>query len=224
MDSFSGESENSRLTNLFEIESEEILSVYSEEDIKIFVKDLYLTFKIFDYIDHEYFDTESIVTKKDIEKFRHMVNDWNKKYRDILLEFSLGSFECNLKVYILEKAQNILPLVKKMKGYVSSKIIKNSSGEELETIFHGSDERNENSLNLRKEEGRLRMIYSLEDMMTPKSPEFRLCIFFALKGGYEKEINVKRYEKEFSFDLTSQRDRTKGEGWARWYPDVVLHK
>jgi hypothetical protein len=224
MDEFDDSSEEKKLSNLFEIQSEQILSGYTNEDLKTFVHDLFLIFKVFDHIDHEYYEGESILIRKDIDKYKSMIKDWNAKYRDIILKFDLGSIECSLCVFIKEEARNIVPLVKNMKGYISHKIHRKDEYTELETVFEGENEGSENTLNLRKEKEILQLIYCKEDMLDPKSPEFRICIYFGLKGGFEHDMNLKKYEKEFSFDLSSEETKSAGDGWSRWYPDVVFYK
>ncbi len=205
------------LDNLFEIETDPIFHGYSQQDVQAFVHDLFLVFNVLSHIDREYGEGDSPFVVRDIENFKKLTDDWNKKYRDIILRFYVTGIECRMAVYLKESRDNMLLILKRMKSFSKVK----TSGPEMEAYFQeGFENRSDNTLSLYEEKGMFKLIYLAEDMLDPKSPEFKLCTFFGLKDGYDRTISLKKYQKQFSFDNISSS--LKGEGWERRFPTVVF--
>ncbi|MFH0876364.1 MAG: hypothetical protein V1859_10585 [archaeon] len=211
--------------DLFEVETDPILSAYNEEDIKTFVHDLFLAFQVASRIDEAYGEGASGKTGKNIDSFKLFIQDWNKKYRDILLKFSVTSIECRLDLFIYDTIKNSANIASKMKRFKQAKLYRKNGKIELEATFECSDaSTNENTLNLIQDGNLLRMIYNKEDMLNAKSPEFKLCAYYGLKNGFVREIDLKKYSQEFSFDLTAESSKGEGEGWGRRYADIVFSR
>ena len=199
------------LENWFVIETDDILKSYSHEDIKTFVYDFFLSFNILRRLDYIYGKGKGRRLDNDIKKFRIFINDWNRKYRDIILEFIVDGIQCRLDIYLITTVSEVSKLIERMNRFVN---LQKSASKVAATFETGSGD---NSLTLKSEKKMMKVIYLEEDMLNPKSPEFKLCTYFAMKNGFEKEINLQKYAEEFSFDL----GEGSGEGgWARRYPGI----
>lgn len=198
------------LENWFQIETDDILKEYSHSDIKIFVYDLFLSFNILNYIDKLYGQGESNKIDSDIKKYKNFIKEWNKKYRDVILDFIVGGIECKLEIFLDCNIDYASKLISRMYRYLRT----NKSSSKLVAVFK-SDE-GENTLNLQDDKKMMKMIFLKEDMLNPKSPEFRLCTYFAMKNGFKREIDLQKYANEFSFDIDDSSD----EGWNRRYPGI----
>ena len=189
--------EKDKLDNLLKIEIDGILKKFSKEDIKEFVYDLLLIFSIMDNIENNYSDG-NIQLEKDIKKFNQLIKDWNLKYQDILLKTS--GFDSGLLVYLREKQlSNLVPVIKKMNRFKEIEV----SEEKIEAFFEHNEQ--ENTLTITKKDN-LKLVYLKEDMLSPSSPEFRICIYFGLKNGFNKAIDLQNYSDEFSFDIENVTD------------------
>ena len=105
-------------------------------------------------------------------------------------------------------------LVKKMNRFDR---IADSDEEELIVVFMIDGE--ENELTLKRSDENSELIYLQDDMMNPRSPEFRLSTFFGLHEGYDKGVDLQEYADEFSFDIDEKYD---DEGWNKRYPKMVF--
>ena len=202
--------------NLFEVETDGILREFREEDIKTFVYDLFLVFSVLEHIDQDYGSGSQNFTGKDIKKFKNLIREWNQKYKDVLLDFRTDGLSCLLKVYFKEKDLHRLDLkIRKMNRYSRSSF----SEDNYEAEFEESPD-NLNTLTIECQRDYTVLIYNKEDMLQPKSPEFRLCCYFGLAEGYEKRVDLQRYANEFSFDISTEESIEEGHSWSSRYPDI----
>ena len=90
-------------------------------------------------------------------------------------------------------------------------------GRTLEAFFDSRQSEGENTLTLKEEKDLLKLIYLQEHMLDPHSPEFRLCTFYAMKEGFNKDIDLQKYENDFSFFITDGIEKRSGSGWLSYY-------
>ena len=105
---------------------------------------------------------------KDIDKyitqFKQIVNLFNKKYRNLVIRLKQTTEELKLRIFIKEKS------VKDVFANVASRL-------------EGSD-----NIPLEDCNGMVELHYG-EDIANERNPEFKLCAYYAVKGGI-KEINI----------------------------------
>ncbi|MBU0758220.1 MAG: hypothetical protein KKF44_09190 [Nanoarchaeota archaeon] len=206
--------ENELLKDRMILELDGFLQNFNVKDMLTFAEDFYLVFKIYEEIEKNYGEMGTFGVQEDLGRFRKMISEWNLKYRDILLEVTTDSIECNLWVYLREKNINeIIPVLRKMKRLHSIKKLK-TSPLKIEAMFGSVENENENSLILLEDGGRIKIIYLREDMLLPHSPEFRFAAYYAMKDGFDRRINIRKYSSEFSFHLPKA---TSGCGWLSYY-------
>ena len=193
------------------IEPEEIFKDYNEEDLSVFVNEFYMVFNLSQSLDEDYNQGDSNRTQKNIKRFKNLIKDWNKKYRDILLEFLADGLQCRLIISFDEKLDGIVKIIKRMKRFVE---IRSYTARRLNTVFSEQGRRGENTLTFETDGRTVKMIYSKQDMLKPESPEFRICSYYALKNGFDKTIDIiEKYKEAFSFGSES----TETYGWnSRW--------
>ncbi|MFH2021340.1 MAG: hypothetical protein ABIJ34_08055 [archaeon] len=196
---------------VLEIEQEDIFKEFSDEDLAEFVKEFYFVFNVLALLDQDYGQLDNSQTGKNLKKFKLMIKDWNKKYKDLLLDFQMDGISCKLKVFFDDDLPHLALLLKKMQRFIG---FTKFSNEKLNAVFKEGTANDENSLTVHNLGNRVELIYSKEDVQDPKSPEFRLCAYYALKNGFDKSINLnEKYENTFSFiSETIFKD-----GWnSRW--------
>jgi hypothetical protein len=200
----------------FEIELENIFSQYNKRDIKEFVKDLFLIFRVLRSVDREYSSSDNAEIEHDVTKFKSLIKEFNRKYRDILFEFYIDGLQCALKIYFAQRDyESILPIIKQMNRFIGIRRFQ----DHIEGVYENYNENNEgeNCVILQKENNMLRMIFQKEDMLNAKSPEFRLCTYFAMKDGFEKSINLQKFGNEFSFQLVTDDAVEQEHSWDSRY-------
>lgn len=190
----------------FDINVSGILKEYNPEDIKIFVKDFFMIFSILEKLDSD-IDNQS---DKNIQKFRQMMKDWEKKYKDIVFVFKADNIQCTIIIYLKDGMENILGLIKQMSRFLELNYYKDKAEASFE------DGEKINTLTLKEENGFVRLIYLKEDMLNSLSPEFRICAYYALKNGYDKSINLQKYADVFSFDASD----IESNKWSRQYSNM----
>ena len=212
---FESNKKEDELDNLLKVEIDGVLKGFSKSDIKEFVHDLFLAFSVLENIEKNYGDLNTQL-ERDIKRFKQMIKDWNTKYWDIILEFCDSNTEPGLKVLLREKQlSNLVSVIKKMNRFKELDI----DEEKIEALFEYNEQ--ENTLTIKKNDN-INLIYLREDMLDPRSPEFRICTFFGLKNGFNKEIDLQDYAEEFSFDIenisdTPERYQIKFILWNRLF-------
>ncbi len=194
---------------IIEISPEEIFMGYDEEDVNIFVKELFFVFSIAQKIDNDYGEGSSQAAK-DIKKFKMLMKDWELKYRDIILDFRNDGIQCRLRCHLKDSVQAAVSIIRKMNNFEKVEI----APSKVNAIFSSEKTKEENTVTLEVRQNTLELIYSKEDMLNPKSPEFRLCTYYAMKDGYDKKIELeKKYRDVFSFSF---EEAQKYDWQNRW--------
>ena len=206
---YESDKEENKLREKFEVERDGILNNYKNEDIKIFVYDLFLVFDILNKLNDENISSQ---LDRDIKKFKKLIDDWAIKYRDIMFELKTTD-ELSLRVFF--KEEKLVDIIKILKDMNRFDRIQKVDEDELTAVFLIGGE--ENTLTLKQDNKRIRLIYLQEDMVNPKSPEFRLCIYYGLKDGFNKETDLQNYGTIFSFDIEEEYE---SESWYRRYPTI----
>lgn len=200
--------------------AEPILKEYSSEDIEIFIKDIFLVTRIAAHIDKDYGEHDNPDTENDIRKFKKLLLQWEKKYKDIVLKFKITGIECKLLIYVQDTEERLAGLLKNMKGF--SRL--NYHPGKIEGEF-SEGLKVTNTVTFSMEEGMLKMIYSKEDILDEKSPEIRVCIFYGLKGGFDKTISLQDYADTFSFDLSPELSMIrKGKAYSLFHHSAASQR
>jgi hypothetical protein len=190
---------------------EEIFKGQSEKDLSVFVNEFYMVFSILEKLDKDYDQGDSVRTEKNVKKFRSLVKDWNKKYRDLLLVFSADGIQCRLTISFAEDLQGVADVIRRMNRFME---MRSFSATRLNAVFAEASRKGENTLTLESDGSTVTMIHSKEDMLKPESPEFRICAYYAMKDGFDRSIDLlQKYKESFSFGSES----SEKYGWnSRW--------
>jgi hypothetical protein len=201
----------------FEIEIDGILSEYDRKSLKTFVLDFFLVFTLIDLINQEYNNLDDIKINKDIKKFNNLIQQWNYKYKNLILTFEETDFENILNIYVNEKDfDSVCETMKKMNRLISCEIFENK----IIAVFEDFHEDREKELILKKKDFSLKLLYLQQDMVDPKSPEFRLSAYYALKE-IDKSIDLQQYSNEFSFALKPKLIKETQYGWLSNSPETI---
>jgi len=159
--------------------------------------------------------------KEDITKYRKeydkLIEMFNKKYKGIFMKLAAKADGLELKVFFRKETD--------MKGVFSnaSKIIGikaiglegfgevdvgspelqetlSRAKEQLYISYYDAESGSSTILiEFSKKEKMVELIYDIEGMENEKSPEFKLCIFYGIKEGYEPGIDIIGEEAKFGF-------------------------
>ena len=164
---------------------------------------------VLEKLDQDYSQGDNSQTARNIRRFKALIKDWNRKYRDILLEFSTDGIQCKLNVSFDDTMGSISAVIQKMNRFIEISTI----GQRINAVFSELGKSGENTLTFESSGRLVRLVYSKEDMLRPGSPEFRICAYYALKNGFDKSIRIiESYKETFSFG-----DQTENYGWnSRW--------
>lgn len=210
------DTERREIDALSHIENDGILSGLVRKDVIHFSRDLYFIFEVLHQLDEDYGDMDSHTLEKDIKRFKEMVDDWNMKYPNLKFKFKVDGIQCLLKVYFLASTPHqLIPVLGKMNRFLRIEVYENYENG-LEAVYTDDDINStvdENTLTLRPEDGMVRLIYSEEDMQDPKSPEFRLCAYYAVKDGVNHDVDIENTARSFSFEITPNKQKDGGYGW-----------
>jgi hypothetical protein len=203
----------------FTIETQGILKGFDPADIKVFVYDLFLVFHLRKQLDQDYGNADNPMTKRDIETFKKLLMAWEQKYKDIIIKLEMTGLEFKLSVFLLqERVEDFIPILQKITNYSSSQMIREHDVLMLDAIF--TENGVENSLTIKQVKQGMKLIYLEEDMLNPKSPEFHLCTYYGMKGGYNKSINLQLFHDKFSFGM-DRTTSTEGD-WFNRFPRVIF--
>jgi len=184
------------------------LKDYPQYLVKEFAEDLIFVFSIFEQLKDIYSQDSYSGTKKRMVQFKELLLKWKKKYRDIFVDFKGGRSESDLEINFLTDSNEIRTLSKKMGDF--TRIVETKSSMKIYFL----DDQNY-YLTLLKRGELMTLVYSLEDIMNPGSPEFRLCVYFAMKGGFDTSIKLDEKDLSFSFGFNPIKD-----DWFKRYPEI----
>lgn len=201
-----------------------LLEAFDSEEIEQFALDMKLILSIIKNLDLEYANAKKEFIH-DFVNFKHLLRDWNQKYRHLKMSHHEDGMELKLKITITGiKMIDALKIAMGC-GELSKVNGKNVAMEETTAgrLFTGKElfaeltfldaEGKDNSLNLELDKkGNISLIYFAQDLSVAGAPEFNLCAYFALMG-YDKEINLQKFSYTFSFSTDFQESEGKGEGY-----------
>lgn len=209
----------------------DILSGISPKDIKMFSKDFSQLLRVASEVDRYYGEWKHDLDKY-LPKFDDFVKMFNKKYKDIKVKVLKRIDEIRTRVLLNESS------MKDLFNNCAARIIglKAIGTKNFGTADVTETERFTNEINKIKD--KLYLTYYIPDMGTYSvflsksknekmielhweikesvndvSPDFRICAYYALKDGYNK--NIKLYDEGGTFGFTNLLTRKERHEWLQ---------
>jgi len=180
----------------------------NKKAINEFKKDLLQMLRIGKELDRYYDESQSDFAAY-FKKFNSLIDDFNKKYKNLKLKLEKKPNEIILKIFLNEKS------VRDCFDNAASKIIgvqsigKSKFGAAIVSApedFSKELERLKNKLYITyynpqmgttnvyiqydKKEKKVQLVYDLKEIVNEPNPEFQLAAYYALKSEYNKKINI----------------------------------
>lgn len=207
----------------------DILSEFSSSDINIFKKDFTQMIKIGAEIDRYYGEAKNDLNVL-IPKYEKLVEQFNRKYKGIKIKTkkTIEHFKVRLlikvkdiKEFFAESASKIPGL--KSVGRANFNQIDVSDAEKfarflnslLDKIYISYTEAESGTstivASLDRKEKMIEIIYSPVEAMNERSATFRICAYYALKGGFDRKIEV--YGDASTFGFSNLLDEIEKREW-----------
>ena len=199
-----------------------LLTEFYNDDVEDFSKDVFLLMYIVKQLDREYANANKKFDR-DLKQFLKLVNEWNKKYSNLLLEHYENGIQMRITLTIKDNMKNVLETATKIDDLTKinkkpasidkesiSKLMKKESSK-LNLVYNKKGK--ENSLTFRNTKKGVLFVYEQKDMFDKDSPEFEICCFYALKK--RKDINLQDLGNNFSFDISYEEREGKGIGYLK---------
>lgn len=208
----------------------DILSEFDASDINNFNRDFTQMVKVGMEIDRYFTESQQHDLGEFIKKFSKLAAQFNKKYNGMKIRTKkdIGAF----KMALLVNAKGIKEFFAESASRISG--LKSIGGGDFNQIDAGDPENLRKFTDSLKEkvfltyadpqsgsgtviaiwdknEEMVELAYSPEDIFNSNSATFRLCAFYALKGGYDKKIDI--YEEACTFGFSNLLDEAEKREW-----------
>jgi|TARA_B100001971_G_C18074078_1_gene474678 hypothetical protein len=204
----------------------DILSKISQKDINHFGKDFSQVIRVSAEIDRYYAEWKHDLDKY-IPKVEKLIQLFNKKYKNIKLKLSKKIDSVNVRILLNENTlknlfNNCASRIAGLKS-VGAKNFGAADVAEPEKIANEIEKIKDKLyltyyfpetgihsafLSKNKNEKMVELHWDKKDSIIEISPDFRICSFYALKGGYNKKIKLAEEGSTFGFtSLLSEREK-----------------
>ncbi len=191
-----------------------ILEDFSGHDISEFIQDFFLLIKMSTEIDEMYSEGNNLFyqNKAIFDRYCRL---FTQKYAPFSLKTFVKGSGKSLKIFLPE--QDVAKIFREVASTIEGLVgVSNMREPEVSTNDRGKLAKtlaiirdriyinyNPDSviLEYRKTEGKVELVYDPQAILRSKenSPEFKLCCYYALKGGYDRNINLQDAAKGFVF-------------------------
>ena len=196
-----------------------LLSEFYKEDIEDFSKDLFLLMYIVKQLDRLYANADKKF-RRDFKQFLFLVEKWNKKYSNLLLEHYEDGIQMKITLIIKDDMKNVFEAASKIDDLIKinkkpvSLAKRNLLGMQISKLNLLYNKRGkENTLTFRNTEKGVLFLYEQKDMFDKDSPEFEICCYYALKK--RNNVNIQDLGNNFSFDISYESREGKGIGYLK---------
>ena len=207
----------------------DILAEFSVGDVNQFKKDFIQLIKVWAEIDRYYGEAQPDIDNL-IPKFEKLLVQFNRKYKGLRVKSKKLVDSYRLRIFVdsndvkmffsdsASKIQGLLSVGKTNFGQQDandSENLRKFLNDLKESIYlsYASPETGSGTIaaNYSKKEKMIELVYNTSELMNETSPEFKVSAFYALKGGYDKKIDV--YSDASAFGFSNLLDEDEKRQW-----------
>lgn len=186
----------------------------------------------------KYYGDSKVDISKHLEDYESLIKRFNDKYPGLFLKVVRTSEDLKLKILIknVKNIQEVFSNAAKITGIKSIGL--ESFGEvdidnpqlaatlekakdRLYISYYDADKgSNTIFIEYSEKDKMIEVMYEKSDMIDDKSPEFKLCAFYAVKEGYDQSIGLTEHWAKFGF-LDYLESTEKNKWLDRFQPDFT---
>lgn len=202
----------------------DILNDLRSRDKSEFKKDFLQLIRIAYWLDKDYSKSHKSVDKY-LPKYKLLIDDFNKKYKNLRLKLVKDVEKIKLNIFIKEKNvkdvfSNVASKINGLKSIGAENFnvcsVENSEkfAKELMKVKDGiyiSYTNGDMHLEYNKKEKMVEFHYDYKEISNEENPGFLLLSYYALKDGYDNSIKI--YEKGSEFGFSDLLTETEKDEW-----------